>query len=297
MNSYASLSELRAYFDFGDNGNDINTTLRGYLIQASRAVDRYTRKEFFPKRRTLYFDSPPDGRTVKFPHFFVELIGLSGNAGASGIGNDVLLKRCGDDWNLTPYNIVEIDDSSGSILNWSGTPRRSVVADVIETYRTDYEVANEAWVDSGASLLDDLSASNNMIYSSASNAYNALGFNPRFKSEQIWKIGSGSAQEFMYVLNTGASGGSPNYTHVIRGINGTTALDHASGQAIYVWEPEYEIKINTMRLARWIYEIRNNPTGTRHFFPQIGGFELADAWPKDIRDALDRYRGVSISSF
>jgi len=299
MNSYASLSELKNYFDFNDNqSSGLNVILRDYLIQASRGVDRYTRKKFYPQKRTMYFDHPGDGRTIEFPNFFLELIGLSGQAGDQGIDDSILLFRCGNNWNLTPYNTVEISDDSGSLLNWSGTPRRSVKATIIEGYRSSYEDQNEAWVFSGTSLLDDLAASNTTVYAGASNGYNDLGFSPRFKSEQIWRVGSGSSQEFMYVLDTGyGASENDNNTHVIRGINGTTATSHPSGLAIYVWEPEPEIKINTMRLARWIYEVRNNPTGTRHFFPQMGGFELADSWPKDIRDALRRYRGIDIVSF
>jgi hypothetical protein len=298
MNSYASLSELKSYFDFNDNtSSGLNVILRDYLIQASRGVDRFTRKKFFPTRRTLYFDHPPDGRTVEYPNMFLELIGLSGQAGDQPISLDAVMLRCGDNWNLTPYNTAEIRDNSGSLLNWSGTPRRSVVTDIIEGYRSDYEYTNEAWINSGTCLLDDMAASNTTLYTGSSAGYNDIGFSPRFKSEQIWRLGSGSDTEFVYVLDTGYGASPENFTHVIRGMNGTTARDHASGTLVQIWEPEYEIKINTMRLARWQYEVRNNPTGTRHFFPQMGGFELADSWPKDIRDALRRYRGIDVSSF
>jgi len=298
MNSYASLSELKNYFSFNDStalSESDNEILRDYLIQASRGIDRYTRKKFFPQKRTLYFDHPDDGRTVQFPNFFLELLGLSGQSGDQGISPDVLLLRCGDNWNLTPYNIVEITDNSGSLLNWSGTPRRSVVAQVIEGFRSNYEDTNEAWVNTSTCLLDDLAASNTVLFTDTSATRNELGF-VAFKSEQILRIGSGSSQEFVYILDTNY-GGSANMTRVIRGINGTTAASHTSLTPIWSWEPEPEIKINTMRLARWQYEIRNNPTGKQHFFPQLGGFELADAWPKDIRDALRRYRGIDIASF
>jgi hypothetical protein len=304
MNSYAGLSELKTYWDFtAGQADDLNDTLRDYLIRASRGIDRYTRKKFYPYKRTLWFDVPDDERTINVRDFFLEVLGLSSNAGTAGNGaiqvipEDVQLLRCGENWNLTPYNTIEIEETSGSLLNWSGSRKRAVKVELLMGFRSDYQLDDEPWLDSGTCLLADLSSSTSVIVAGASNGANELGISPRFASEQIWRLGSGASQELVYVLNTGVGASPAQQTGVLRGVNGTTATSHASGTPIELWQPEPEIKINTMRLARWYYEVRNNPTGQRHFFPQMGGFELADTWPKDIRDALDRYVGVDIWGF
>jgi hypothetical protein len=53
LNIYAGLSEVRDYWDFDANegASNLNDILRTYLHRASRAIDRYTRKEFFHERR------------------------------------------------------------------------------------------------------------------------------------------------------------------------------------------------------------------------------------------------------
>lgn len=304
MNSYAGLSELRSYWDFSnDQAEDLNETLRDYLVRASRGIDRYTRKKFYPYRRTLWFDVPDDERTINVREFFLEVLGLSSNAGIAGNGaiqvipDEVQLLRCGDSWNITPYNIIEIEETSGSLLNWSGSRRRAVKVDLLMGFRSDYQIDDEPWLDSGTCLVADLTSATSIIQTGASNGPDELGMSPRFKTEQIWRLGSGASQELVYVLDTGWGSSPLTQTRVLRGVNGTTPISHSSGTLIEVWQPEPEIKINTMRLARWYYEVRNNPTGQRHFFPQMGGFELADSWPKDIRDALDRYVGVDVWGF
>jgi hypothetical protein len=208
----------------------------------------------------------------------------------------IFLKRCGAEWNLSPYDTIEIEETTGSTISYAGTTRRSVKAEAVFGFRSDYEDTDEVWIPTGASLTEQLEASSLVIHSGASDGQNELGYAPRFQSDQLWRLGSGASQEFVWVQDTGY-GGTAGSTKVIRGVNGTTAVDHASGTEIHVWNPEPEIKLQTMRLALWYYEVRNNPTAQRHFFPQMGGFELADAWPKDVREALARYRGVDIRSF
>jgi hypothetical protein len=236
MNSYASLSDIKTYFSFeGDEAPELNETLRNYLVRASRAIDRYTRKRFYPQKRTLYFDHPQDSRTLHLRTFFLELLGLSGQNGDQGIDLGVVFTRCGQDWNITPHNVIELDDTSGSLLNWSGTPRKSVKAVVLEGFREDYDQPNTAWVDSGTSLLQDTAASDTQLITGSSAAMATDGKMPRFKSEQIWRLGSGASAEMCYVTHTGFGASPANTTVVLRGINGTTAASHASGTKVYLW--------------------------------------------------------------
>lgn len=296
LNLYAGLSELRSYFTFTDTeAIAANDDLRGYLEASSRAIDRYTRKKFYPHKRSLFFDYPADGRTLK-PGFFLEVLSLTANNGEQDIPREIVLGRCGCEWNITPYNTMELSESSGSFFRWSGTKRRSIEGSFLLGFRSDYTLDSEAWIDTGAVLTASLASSGSIVTSDPWDGTNEFGFSPRFSQSQIWRLGSGASQELIVVTDT-AFGGSGASTAVVRGVNGTTAASHASGTIIYQWNPEPEIKMATLRLARWMYEVRNNPTGQRHFFPQFGGFELADSWPKDITQALKRYVGIDIATF
>lgn len=296
-NLYAGLSDLRAYFSYtSTEATADNETLREYLTQASRDIDRYTRKKFYPHVRDLTFDHPADSRTVCTGMFFLEVLSLSANSGSQVIPDSIIRTKCGDNWNLSPYDRFFLADDSGSLFQWSGTTDQSVQGKFLLGFRSDYQLDAEAWVDSGASLTDDLAAAASVMVSGASNGPNEFGISPRIRADQIIKLGAGASQEILFVQDTGW-GGTAASTRVVRGRNGTTAASHASGTQIFVWNPEPEIRMATLRLARWHYEVRSNPTGQRHFFPQFGGFELADAWPKDIRQALDRYKGLDIVSF
>lgn len=296
INLYASLSELRSYFTYTDTeAQASNDDLRFYLYTASRAIDKYTRVKFYPHVRVKYFDYPEDGKTVKVGQH-LEVLSLYGDNGDQEIPNSIILSRCGCEWNLTPYDTLELRDSAGSSFQWSGDKRRSITATLLTGYRSEYDLPDEPWIDTSAVLTASLASSVDVVQSSASGGMNKFGFAPRFGESQIWRLGSGASQELVLVGTTGYQGEAAS-TLVVRGINGTTAASHASGTPVYAWNPEPEIKMATLRLARWFYEVRNNPTGQRHFFPQFGGFELADAWPKDIKMTLDRYRPFEMGSF
>lgn len=291
MNEYAGLSDIRKYFDFADanDGSAANVKLKEYLLQASREIDRYTHRRFYPYHKFLWFDSPDDRRTLQFQDDVLELNGLSDNGGASAVSLGVVFLRSGDSFNLTPYDNIELDDSTGSTLDYSGTPQKAVKADVIIGFRELFDEDNYGWIDSGASLTDDLASGTTLASTTGSGGTNSLGESPRFATMQLWRLGSGASQEMAYVLDTTLGDMGSGITQIIRGVNGTTATCHANGAPIYTWQPEEVIKRQTIRLAKWAYEARNNAQGGRTLFPQFGSIELPDTWPKDVSNALDRF--------
>lgn len=296
INTYASLSELRQYWSFeGTEASDLNPKMRDYLSRSSRAIDRYTRQRFFPLKKTKWFDYP-ESDYIRFGEFFLELLGLSGQSGDDGMPVDIFWKRCGANWNITPYDTIEVNDTTGSSISYSGTKRRAVKTIALYGYREDYDDPQTAWIATGASIVGTLTSAASAIPTSASTVTNELGYSPGVQADQLWRLGSGASQEFIWVTDTGL-GGSSGSQVAIRGINGTTAASHADGTGIFAFDPEPEIKLQTMRVALWMYEVKDNPTTQRHFFPQMGGFELADGWPRDVKDALKRYRDLSIKSF
>src|SRR3990167_3874986 len=120
-NEYAGLETLRVYLSLGSMDTADDTELKKFLRTSSRAIDKFCNRIFYPERKIRRYDIPEDSLTVlKVEHDLLESKGLSSVNGASEISSGVYWLRCGDDWNRTPYDRVEIDESSGSLFNYSG---------------------------------------------------------------------------------------------------------------------------------------------------------------------------------
>lgn len=292
MNEYSTLSKLRTFLDLGSADVTDDTQLKNFLINSSRAIDRYTRRSFYPSRKggnnTLKYDLPRD-QEFRFQHDILDVHGLSDMNGASEINENVYWLKTGDDWNLTPYDRLILDDSSGSSFSYTGTPQRAVHLDAVVGYNENY---GEAWVDSGGSLTDALGAAITLASVSASGAADSRGLTPRFSQGQIWRLGTGASEEYVYVQDT-TDGGT---VRLIRGINGSSAVAHAASTAIHVWEVEPDIEYSARELAAFMYLKAVNPHTTKAAFPQLGMIETPNTWPEITIDRLSRYKKSRIYS-
>lgn len=298
MNTYGTLSQLRTFLSLASADTSDDDELRQFLIRASRRIDHYTKRHFYPIRRggtnTLKFDLP-ETQTLRFTDTDVlDVHGLSHINGASEIDESVYWLRCGDRWNITPYDRVELNDSSGSIFNFSGTPQRAVHVDTVTGYNEDY---GNAWVNSGASLTDALGAGVTLASTNASNAFNSLGISPRFSEGQIWRLGSGASEEFVYVKDTISEVGGKSIIRLIRGVNGTSATAHAASATIQVWQPEQDIEDSTLELAAFMYQKASSPFTNRVSQLQLGIVEMPQAWPDQTKDRINRFKRQAIHSF
>ena len=288
MNEYATLREMRSYLNLGDTNTEDDERILQFVRRASRAIDAYTRRKFYPQRKLLDFDYEYSDE-VRFNRDVLELKGLSDLNGASGMGLDVLYLSCGYDYNYSPYDRVRIKDDSGSLFNFQGTTQKAISADVILGYHEDYE---NAWMNSDGFLTASLASSLTTASMSASSGENAWGITPRYDAENILRIGTGASEEYIYIKSFTNS----SLAKIVRGVNGTTAKDHASDTPVEVWQPEPEIRFSTVRLAQWQYETTQNPIYSKLFSPQFGTIELPFSWPLEIRDKLDRYKRSRIES-
>jgi hypothetical protein len=293
---YTTLSKVRNYLALGSAATADDNVLRDYIIYSSRAIDGFTRRNFFPQRKGegdyLRFDLPDDRTTlVVDEEDLLEVKGLSDLNGASEIDTSVYWLKTGDRWNLTPYDRIVIDDSSGSLFNFSGTPQRAIRLDGVVGYHSQYN--NSAWIDSGASLTSDLAETVTVASVSASGAFNAVGESPRFSQGQLWKMGSGSNEEFAYVQDTTDG----NAVRLIRGINGTSAYSHAATTRVFTWQPERDIEHSATELAAFMYLKATAPLTNRVTNLQLGIMETPNTWPEQTLDRIKRYRKSYIYSF
>lgn len=266
-------------------------TLRRLMSEASRAIDRYCRRQFYPLRRTRYYDQPgsPYDEFIGLEHDLLQSYGLSAVNGASEIDSGDYWLQCGDSWNHTPYDRVVLNIGKGVVFNFVETPQRAIHLDGVWGYHEDY--AN-AWILTGASVNEDLPVGTTDIrLTGASDNADTFGFAPAFSTENIIRIG----EEYMQV--TGASGTSG--INVRRGINGTTAASHAASVGIYRWEPESDIEYSARELTVFQYQSLKSPLMGRVATTTLGGFSIStpNAWPAVTKDRLMRYKRDRVHGF
>lgn len=294
MNEYSTLTKLRSYLALASNNTSDDSNLESFLRRASRAIDKYTRRTFYPKRKTLFFDIPIDNRQLKFREDVLDVKGLSDINGASEIDTGAYYLKCGVSHNTTPYDRIILFADSGSLFNYSGTPEKAVHVDMILGYHEDYD---NAWTDSGASLTADLASQITLASVSGSAGENTLGISPRFDTFQLWRIDGNTTSE-EYALASAVSVGVGNDTasiiKLVRGINGTTATSHASGAKIETFEYEPDIELSVLELAAWLSDKSMSPHTNRISIPSMGMIEFPQAWPDTVRDRLDRFKKTKV---
>jgi hypothetical protein len=216
----------------------------------------------------------------------LQVKGLSDINGASEIDSSVYNLKCGDTYNLSPFDRLEILTNTGSTFNFSGTDQQAIHVDAITGYHENY---TNAWINSGASLTDALAASQTMASVSGSGGENVLGFSPRFTTHQLWRLSAGTTQEeYVEVLDTQPiEGGS--YIRLRRGVNGTTTASHAASGAIETFEVESDIEYCATELTAWQYEQAKSPFTNIVSAPALGIVEHSGMWPGDVVDRLDRF--------
>jgi hypothetical protein len=286
INTYAQAYRLREYLTLGSDDVADDKLLKRFLYASSRAFDRYTKRRFYPYRRTRAYDLPEKRDLLRVDDDLLESFGLSHLNGTAVVARSVYHLRNGDDWNSTPYNEIELERSSGSLLNFSATRQKSVRLDGLWGYREEYD-ENEGWVDSRGTLTNTVTSAQTLLSVSASQGYNSKGFAPRFLEGQTWRLGN----ELVSVLEFE----TPNTARVLRGINGTTATSHASGVTLQTWQPEPDVEEATLRLSAFTYEKSKSPYTGRVAIPNMNIIEIPESWPADVKVILDRYRKYAIN--
>ena len=292
-NTYTNLARVRDHLGLntgpasGTTADD--ATLLNFMGRASRSIDRYTRRKFYPRVELRRYDYK-DAQKVFLDDDLLELTTLATQNGACTVASGVLWLSTGDNWNRPPYDSIIVDDSSGSVLNFSGTPKRANEVSGIWGYHEDW---SNAWVDTGACLNDAYSASGTSLGlagagSVGAGASGVFGEHPRIAVGNLLKIGD----EYLQVLGGGTSG---NASVLVRGfMNGTTAAAHASGASIARFEPEPDIEWATRRLTGWLFGQKDSPYTNKTAFVQIGQIEIPTAMATDVRQKIDRYVRATI---
>ena len=290
MNEYVSLAKLQSYLSLASNNNSDNELLLSFITKASRSIDTFTQRKFYPRLETRFYDYV-ESRRVKLDEDLLSLSALKYQNGACTMPSSVMWLGLGDDWNVRPYNRIVLNKYSGSLLNFIGTPQRAIEVTGIWGYHENYD---SAWIDTGTSLAAAYTASAGSISlagagSVGTGASDATGHAPRISPGDLLKIGD----QFFAV--TGGTGSGNGTALVIPYINGTNTASfapggsHASGASIAKYSPEPDIEYSALRLAAWTYGQKDTPYEVKQSAPQFGVITVPYTWPPDVKSRLERF--------
>lgn len=292
MNSYTTLDAVRRYLGLASANSSDDELLNNFMRRASRSIDRYTRRKFYPRVDTRYYNLAEDSQVVKLDDDLLEVTTLKTQNGACTVASSVFWAGTGESWNHPPYDRIVFDTSTGCTLNYSGTPQRATEVTGVWGYHEDW--AN-AWIDTGTSLAANYNASGASLSlagagSAGTGASDVYGDAPRIAVGDLLKVGD----EYLYVM-----GGTTSENNVlVHGyMNGTTAASHPSGTSIARFAPEADIEWSTRRLTAWLFGQKDSPYTNKQAFVQLGTIELPEAVAKDVKDKIDRFMRRNMTFF
>ena len=292
--AYCSLADIREYLSLASQNTSDDATLTRFIQRASRSIDQFTRRKFYPHIQTRVYNLGAYDR-IYLDDDLLELTTLTTKNGDTTIAAGVLFLGTGESWNYPPYDRIMLDRSAGCVLSFSGTPQKANAVLGVWCYHENY---SEAWVDTGTSLATNYTASATVLNlagaGSVGTGASDVNFEyPRFAVGDLLKVGN----EYFEVLS-GVSG-TGNASPLVRpASNGTTAASHASGASIARFVPEPDIEWCAVRLTAYLYGQKDSPYRPRQASITIGTIDLQDSsFAADVKDKLDRFKRRKLKFF
>ena len=280
---YVNYEDLKTYLGTSETGDD--TLLKNLCARASRVWEMATNQRYFyPRSEERLYDHPADTGCLKLDDDLLEVTTFTTSNGDTDIDSDDYFLMCGRNYNLTPYDHIEMKTSGDQTnLQYSGTLQQANSVTGIWGYHEDW---NYAWRNSQDTVQNEtqISASGTALTVSDADGANLLGVTPRFKVDTLLKIES----EYLYITGKNTS---TDILTVLRGVNGTTAAIHATGTTIYTYHVQDEIEHWVLRLAAWLYRQKDNSADMdRAVVTDYGGMLLPSKIPSDVAAAAELYR-------
>ncbi len=233
-NKYATLTDYKAYAVARGQTASTDTTddavVSNLLTQASRYLDRETKRQYFPSVETRLYDIPDD-RDLILDGDLLEVTTFTNGDALAISSTNYLLKG-----NRPPYWCISLRDIS--TVSWTtsadGSAEQVLSLAGVWGYHNDYSARGWLQVGTlGAAITDTTT-----LAFTASAGHGIV-------AGQILKIDS----EF-YNVSTVATN---TITPVRRGDNGSTAATHLNGATVYAWQPMDEVKQYTLEIAHSAY--------------------------------------------
>jgi hypothetical protein len=279
VNVYANLEEVRRYLALASSQTTDDDLLLMLLGAASRLIEGYTGRCFYPARQTdtYSYDAPAllllrrdllslhtltngDGSPISASDYHLHPAGESVKSSVVLDRTQVVFTHTGD-----PVDAISVDGTWGCHPGWA-----------------------TAWADSGDSVQDDpLSSSATTLTVGDADALDPTGSWARFAVGQLLRI----EDEYLHVL---AINTTTNVLTVARGVNGTTAASHAQDTTIEVYQPPQDVRQACLRVASWLYKQKDAG------FVQAAGslrgqITIPPALPDDVQQILAPYVRVRVA--
>lgn len=289
-NAYTTLDSARDYLSLASSNESDNAQIVSFINRASRSIDKYCRRKFYPRRETRFYDYS-DQRQLKVDDDLLAVDTFNTNNGASTVASSVMWLATGDNWNRPPYDRIVLSTNSGSLLNYTGTDQRANEVTGFWGYHEDW---NNAWVDTGTSLAASYAVSGTSLSLAGAGSTGAGASDVNLDAPRI-SVGNLLKVEGEYFHVVGGNG--PTQVLITPYANGTSGNNHPSGLQIYKFSPEPDVEFATLRLAGWLYGQKSAPYSEKTAYTQIGAISIPQALAVDVRDKLDRFVKRSIITY
>ena len=242
MNLYATLVDLRRQLGLSSSQTTDDDQLLDLLGAASRLIEGYTGRRFYPFRQTQSY-SYLDPGVLYLRDDLLALHTVTNGDGAALDSSVVHLHPPGE--SVTSSIVL---DRTQAVFTHDGDPVDAIQVDGTWGYHPDW--AN-AWADSDDSVQDNpLSSSATTLTVSDADAPLDTGYGQRFAVGQLLRI----EDEYVHVL---AINTTTNTLTVTRGVNGTTAASHTQSTVIDVFHVSADVRQVCVRVAAWLYKQRD----------------------------------------
>lgn len=277
-----------------------------YLVRATRYINRFTRREFFPWRETRKFAVPHKYLDLSmrrltqgdlfFDHDLLQVKQLTnGNGDVLTENTDFFLLES----NIYPKNAVQLKFPNywGGVYNAAILSRSFdepiIIVDAIWGYHDIFGRPNEAWVDT----YDTVSPS---LIDASTKSIQVGDFDDK-DAQYMTKYTVGNLimidDEFMEI--TGTKLGTdpdtdPNTIQVIRGVRGTTAVAHTNtASKIYKWRVVDDITEACYQIAKTWRESDTSAGGRLGVSDYSAGVEIGI--PADPLNTIKMYQRSMIA--
>jgi hypothetical protein len=304
MNSYISLEELKRVLEIEEQDDSgVDHILRSFCIKASRFFDTRCTNKILPKRRfypayeTRYFPHPVSSSgSVLVPQsrgsaaqlrLCDDLLAIdtltTNNGGTTVTSPDYFLYKWPGRVQPGPFDTIGL--LAGGTITAFESDSNPMNANAVTGWWGYHEDWANAFENSQQTVVDDpLSDSATTLTVTDVDADDINGLPNVFQSLQLLRI------EDEYLWASKADPSTDTIT-VVRGVNGTTAVEHLQGTAVYIYRPMEEIKLGLEYLAMHLYK-RKDSVGTpdqRPLAAAKGLLVFPASMPKEVTDIIDSY--------
>ncbi|NWF69038.1 MAG: hypothetical protein HXY40_08125 [Chloroflexi bacterium] len=242
MYTIPTLTALRQHLGLAASDTADDTRLLGALQAASAQIERVSGRHFCPRIAALkHVVERYDTRCLTLRDDLLALTSITDGDGTSISLNEVLLKPDTGG----PYSLMHLANGRAFI-------RSTLLPVTVTGVWGWHDRWNEAWRGSSDTVQNNpLSSSSTTLTVSSASGADSAGQSPRFQVGHLLKI----EEEYLRVLAI-----SGNTLTVLRGINGSTAAQHAQNTAISTLQPAPDALLLALRWATWLYREGDNDT-------------------------------------